>query len=116
MRLRSEVWVKAFLRRLQGEGVPAVIVRRGNAEAGAIFICINCLDGTARLFGPAPAGLSVSDTERRFTPLLGGSPKPERDVSEYLMRQAEFDSDIWVVEAEDRAGRSFLEDWLARDD
>ena len=57
MRIKSEIWVRAYLRRCQAEGVPVVIVRRGDEAAGAIFICIDRLDGTVLLYGPAPAGL-----------------------------------------------------------
>ena len=46
MRVKSEIWVRAYLRRCQAEGVPVVIVRRGDEAAGAIFICIDRLDGT----------------------------------------------------------------------
>lgn len=113
MRLKSEIWVRAYVRRCQGEGSPAVIVRRGDRDAGAIFILVNRLDGSVLLFGPAPAGLASSDTERRFAPHLGGEAVAEAEASMHLAREANFDSDIWVVEVENRDGRSFLEDWLA---
>jgi hypothetical protein len=29
------------------------------------------------------------------------------------MREADFDSDLWIVEVEDRQGRHFLGGWLA---
>jgi len=38
MRLKSGIWVSAYLRRCQVEGVMAVLRRRGSEEAGAIFI------------------------------------------------------------------------------
>ncbi|ODA66864.1 hypothetical protein A7A08_02161 [Methyloligella halotolerans] len=114
-RLKSELWVRAYMWRLEGEGVPTVIVRRGNTEAGAIYILINRLDRTVRLFGPAPAGLAEAAGERSFVALFEGRFVPEIDANERLMREAEFDPDLWVVEAEDRAGRHFLEDWLADD-
>src|SRR5262249_57927664 len=56
MRIKSEIWVRAYLRRCQAQGVPVVIARRGDEAAGAIFICIDRLDGTMVLYGPAPAG------------------------------------------------------------
>ena len=38
------------------------------------------------------------------------SPKsPEADIEAYLARQIRFDPDLWIVEVEDRAGRSFLD-------
>ena len=115
-RLKSELWVRAYMRRLEGEGVSSVIVRRGNAEAGAIYILINRLDRTVQLFGPAPAGLDEAGSERRFVAYFDGRFVLETEASERLMREAEFDSDIWVVEAEDRDGRHFLDDWLADGD
>ena len=71
MRIKSEIWVRAYLRRCQAEGVPVVIVRRGDEAAGAIFICIDRLDGTVSLYGPAPAGLVESETERRWVSCFG---------------------------------------------
>jgi hypothetical protein len=54
MRLKSEVWVSAYVRRCFVEGVFAVVRRRGAEEAGAIFIKVNRLDATADVYGPAP--------------------------------------------------------------
>jgi hypothetical protein len=113
MRLKSELWVKAYLRRCQHEGVAAVLVRRGDADAGAIYIKISRLDGTAKLFGPAPAGLEEAREERRWQPCLEREPAPEAEADAYLERQIGFDPDIWIVVVEDRQGRHFLEDWLA---
>jgi hypothetical protein len=112
MRLKSEIWVKAYLRRCQHEGVDAVLMRRGDADSGAIYIKVSRLDGTAALFGPAPAGLSDADEERRWQPCLKGNPASEQDADAYLARQLEFDPDAWIVAVDDRLGRHFLEDWL----
>ena len=54
MRLKSGIWVAAYLRRCNVEGVFAAVRRRGAEEAGAIFIKVNRLDGTGTLYGPAP--------------------------------------------------------------
>ena len=111
MRLKSEIWVKAYIRTCAGQGAPAVVVRRGDADAGVILIKIARLDGTADLYGPAPAGY-VGDGERNW--LLIGAAKPEAEVEDNLAREIRLDSDIWIVEVEDRQGRCFLEGWLAR--
>lgn len=113
MRLKSEIWVKAYLRRCQHEGVPAVLVRRGDTDAGAIYVKVSRLDGTAALFGPAPAGLEEAREERRWQSCLGREPAVEAAADAYLTRQIEFDPDIWIVSVEDRQGRHFLDDWLA---
>jgi hypothetical protein len=113
MRLKSELWVKAYIRRCHVEGADALLVRRGDADAGAIYIKVSRLDGTALLFGPAPAGLEEAREDRRWQPCLGPEPPAEADADAYLARQTSFDADIWIVAVEDRAGRHFLDDWLA---
>jgi hypothetical protein len=113
MRLKAEIWVKAYLRRCQVEGADAVLVRRGDSDAGAIYIKISRLDGTAALYGPAPAGLDEAREDRRWQSCLKREPAPESDADTYLERQIDFDPDIWIVSVEDRQGRHFLEGWLA---
>lgn len=112
MRLKSEIWVKAYLRRCAVEGASAVVVRHGDDDAGAIFIKVNRLDGQCRVFGPAPAGLDDTATDRRWTTRLGGGDQAEAAADAFLAREREFDPDLWVIELEDRAGRHFLEGWL----
>ncbi len=113
MRLKSEIWVKAYLRRCQSEGLAAVLVRRGDTDAGAIYIKVCRLDGTAGLYGPAPAGLEEAREERRWQICLQHELAAEKDADAYLERQIAFDPDIWIVTVEDRLGRHLLDDWLA---
>jgi hypothetical protein len=112
MRLKSGIWVAAYLRRCQVEGAFAAVRRRGAEEAGAIFIIINRLDGTATLYGPAPQSAfeEAQPSDRMFNTVLGGAaPAPEADVDARLKREVSFDPDVWIVEVEDRAGRHFLD-------
>ena len=111
MRLKSAIWVSAYIRRCMIEGAYAVVRRRGAEEAGAIFIKIDRLDGTADLFGPAPqtAFDEVNPGERGFVACLKEQPRLDEEVEKYVARQIEFDPDIWVVEVEDRTGRNFLD-------
>lgn len=111
MRLRTEFWVKAYIRRCAIEGASAVVVRHGDDDAGAIFIKIDRLDGSCLLFGPAPAGLDGADAGRRWSPHLPGGVEIEK-ADEFLAREARFDTDLWIVEVEDRRGRHFLDDSL----
>ncbi len=111
MRLKSDIWVKALIARAAGGGCPAVVVRRGDGDAGAIFVVVARLDGTSDLYGPAPAGLQSDDGERLFERLRAAA--PDSLVSEHLTREARLDSDFWVVEIESREGRHFLDGWLS---
>ena len=106
-RLRSDFWVSAYLRRCGVEGVDAVLRKRGAAEAGAIFVKVDQLDGTASLYGPAPQLFLDESGERLFMPVLEGV--TPLDVEERMTRELRFDSDLWLVEVDDRAGRHFLD-------
>ena len=112
MRLKSGIWVAAYLRRCQIEGASAVLRRRGAEEAGAIFIKVSRLDGMCAVFGPAPAGLSGAESDRRSIAHFPAKGASEKDADAFLAREAEFDSDLWLIEVEDRQGRHFLDEQL----
>ena len=114
MRLKAEIWVQAHLRRCAGEGIPGVVVRRGDRDAGAIYIKVLALDGTCWLYGPAPTGLDESRYERFWVACLGPDPVPEQDADAFLTRQISYDSDIWLIELEDANGRHLLQEALLR--
>jgi hypothetical protein len=109
MRLKSAIWVAAYVRRCHVEGAFAAVRRRGAEEAGAVFVKINRLDGTVDLYGPAPQSAfdEARPSDRMF--ILSFAAHPEADVEAYLAREIRFDSDVWIVEVEDRAGRHFLD-------
>jgi hypothetical protein len=112
MRLKSEFWVSAYIRTCARSDCPAFVVRHGDDDAGAPFIKINHLDGTASLYGPAPAGFSSTAAEQRFVPLFAEPDTPEAEIDRYLAQQHEFDQDLWLIEVEDAKRRHFLDEWL----
>ena len=112
MRLKSGIWVAAYLRRCNVEGVFAAVRRRGAEEAGAVFIKINRLDGGGVLYGPAPQSVfdDAKPADRIFTVILGrDAPSPDSDIEARLTREVGYDPDLWILEVEDRAGRNFLD-------
>jgi hypothetical protein len=114
MRLKSSIWVAAYLRRCQVAGMFGAVSRRGAEEAGAVFVKVAQLDGTAMLYVPAPQ--TVYDDTRpadRLFVAMSPAPLPESQVDERLAKETRFDPDAWIIEIEDRQGRHFLE--LARE-
>jgi len=113
MRLKTSIWVAAYLRRCQTAGVFGAVRRRGAEEAGAVFVKVALMDGTAMLYVPAPqtAYDDSRPVDRLFTSM---SPQPiaESAVEERLTKEIRFDPDTWIVETEDKEGRHFLD--LAR--
>jgi hypothetical protein len=107
-RLTSDMWVSAYLARLRLVGIPAFVVARGDASAGAVLVKLATLDGQARAF---QRSFDLRADARVWVVLAEGA---EAEVDAVLTRERERDRDLWVIEVEDRAGRHLLdEDGLA---
>jgi hypothetical protein len=107
-RLTADFWVRAYLARLQAEHIPAYIVAKGDATAGAVLVKLAILDGQARLF---QRSFDLMTGARAWVVLAEGA---EAEVDMSIARQRRSDPDLWVIEIESREGRTLLdEDGLA---
>lgn len=102
-RLRADIWVAAYLARLRAEAIPAFVVARGDATAGAVLVKVATLDGQGRAF---QRSFDLMTGERTWVPLAEG---PDAEVDAAIARQRRVDPDLWVIEVEDRQGRHLLE-------
>ncbi len=102
-RLTAEFWVQAYLARLRLADIPAFVTARGDATAGTVVVKVNTLDGGARAFGR-----SYDAAGRRIWTTLAEGAEVEVDAA--LARQRRFDPDLWMIEVEDRQGRSLLDE------
>jgi hypothetical protein len=112
LRLRSDIWVAAYLRRCGVEGVSAVLRRRGAAEAGAIFVKVDHLDGRSTLYEPAPqseAADAPPGVDRIFTRAHTGVFIDSGQAEERLKREIAFDPDLWIVEVEKGVDGAWLD-------
>ncbi len=103
-RLTADIWVSAYLNRLRLEGIPAFVVARGDATAGAVLVKLNTLDGQARAY---QRSFDMMTGARSWMVLTEGE---EHEVDKAIARQRGFDPDLWVIEVEDRAGRHLLDE------
>jgi GMP synthase (glutamine-hydrolysing) len=105
-RLKAEFWVKAHIRRCRVQDVEATLVRRGDDSAGAVLIKLNMLEnGTAVLTQTRDANGDLV-----WLQATGAAPVSDADADAYIARQLRVDSDLWVIEIEDRAGRHCLDE------
>ena len=100
-KLKARLWVQATIRRCGVLGVPAVVVKKGDDEAGVVLVKLNRGAAGCEVFS------QVRDAAGRLAWLraTGPQPVPEDKADSYIARQREVDSDLWVLEVEDREGR-----------
>ncbi len=103
-RLTADFWVRAYLARLQAAHVPAYVVARGDATAGAVLVKLATLDGAARLY---QRSFDLMTGARAWVVLAEG---PEAEVDGAIARQRRGDPDLWVIEIESREGRTLLDE------
>jgi hypothetical protein len=92
--------------------VSAVLRRRGAAEAGAIFVKIDHLNGRATLYGPAPQSATIEPrpgVERIFTRAHAEEWIDSGEADARLEREIAFDPDLWIVEVEKDAAGAWLD-------
>ncbi|MBU1286100.1 MAG: DUF1491 family protein [Alphaproteobacteria bacterium] len=105
VRLPSKLWVEALIRSVEVAGSSAFVVQKGDADRGDTLIKVSRLDGTAVAYTPS----TNLEGDRIFRNLLAQGVGPdEASVDAYIQRARSRDSDLWVVEIEDREGRHFI--------
>ena len=100
MRVTTELWVSAVVRRAFAAGGFAAVERRGATEAGAIIIVRRDRFGQVKLYLPAPQTSydEAQPAERYF--IEAADIADDQAVALRIEREARFDPDLWVVELE----------------
>ncbi len=104
IRLTAEFWVQAYLQRLNLANIPAFVTQKGDLTAGVVWVKLNTLDGNAEIY---QRSFDLQTGERAWVCALKA---PEAEIDAYLSKQKSFDSDMWVIEVENRHGQHLLDD------
>jgi hypothetical protein len=105
MRLKTEIWIQALIRRAETSGAMAMVVSRGDRDAGGTLIRINRLAGCSSLLSPVTA-LEGGRVWR----VIAGPKTADLEIEALIAKECKRDPDLWVVEIEDRQGRHFIEE------
>lgn len=105
-RLATRLWVNALVRRCNGLGYYATVIRHGYDEAGAVLLTARNRSGHSQLFGAT----ILSSGERAWLTLTGATPVDEHTLTEVIDRHRRTDPDLWVVELETEDLSAILED------
>ena len=103
-RLTADLWVSAYLTRLRLADIPVFVTARGDATAGAVIVKSSTLDGKASAY---QRSFDLLSGARAWVLLTEG---PEAEVDALLARQRSRDPDLWLIEVEDRQGRTLLDE------
>ena len=88
------------MRTVEIEGGFATLRRRGAAEAGAVFVVVDRLDGRVALYAPGPADETLG--ERRFVRAHRAEWAEPSEIAGRLEREMKRDPDLWIVDVERR--------------
>lgn len=99
--LKTSIWAPALIRRAETQGAFAMVVHRGDPDAGAALIKVRTLDGMAVLY----RSMRDMDGSRIWHPK---GPLDEGELDQDIRKAMVSDPDLWVIEIEDRKGRHFL--------
>ena len=105
-RLKTELRVSALLRRAQSEGAFAAVLRRGDADAGALWVILRHGKELLRY----TEQMSMSGAREWYQ----DGPFEEAEMGLRVNKAVDRDPDIWIVEVEDARGRAFLDGDMAK--
>ncbi len=104
-RLKTKLWVAATLRAYDIRGVPAMVVRKGEADSGAVLIKLNQFASGCSVLSQARRG----EGELVWLRATGPVPVDEASCDAYIAKTVSRDPDVWVIEIEDREGRQLFD-------
>jgi hypothetical protein len=93
-RLPAHVEVSALMRATESAGGFAMVLHKGERDAGTILIVIVDKQGLGQLFERLPQ----VDGTRSWTKMQSQIPESKNDFNDYLARRSASDPDLWIIE------------------
>ena len=103
--LKAETIINAGIRIAEKNLTSAYVIKRGDEQAGAIFVKIDTLDGFSKLFLRNIKYDLNNDREIiEFADLYPQKRITTKEIDNRISKEIEIDRDCWVVEIEDKNG------------
>lgn len=94
-RVKAGLWVQMALRMGQADGRFAAVLKRGDADAGAVLVVLRSRTGLSVLSQTRSAA-----GESAWLRATGPVPVDQAACDAYVARQIKSDPDLWVLEFE----------------
>lgn len=104
-RLPAHLEVSGLIRLVESQGGTAMVLAKGERDAGTILIVTMCRGEDVRLFERMPQ----MDGTRPFLATKSQDPEKPEEFSEYLDRRRRQDPDIWIIEVDIANAERFIE-------
>ena len=96
VRLKTGIWIRAWLRRWSSLGLAGVVARKGDEDAGAVVLKIFRTRNHVEVFTQARDGSGALIWLRG----CGNKPVDETFADQAIARWVADDRDLWIVELE----------------
>ena len=104
-RLRSKIWVQAYLKRLEIQNIAAYVTAHGDDHSGAILIKVIKMDGSAQLYQKT---FDLQSNKNAWVRISEGL---DKEIDSLLEKQKVNDPDLWVIEIESASGQNYLDEF-----
>ena len=104
-RLPTHLEVSGLIRLVESQGGTAMVLAKGERDAGTILIVTMCRGEDVRLFERMPQ----MDGTRPFLATKKQDPEKPEEFPAYLDRRRRQDPDIWIIEADIDNAERFVE-------
>lgn len=98
--INAEFWIMAHVRRCNADGLPAMVVHRGDNRGGTLLLKINQFELGCKVLTQA----RDLDGVKKWLVAFSGKLVKEVDADNYISRAVKRDPDLWVVEIESPDG------------
>ncbi|AFW00458.1 hypothetical protein Gbth_015_077 [Gluconobacter thailandicus F149-1 = NBRC 100600] len=95
-RLKTGLWVRAVIRRISSDGTSAMVLKKGDEDAGAVLIVLRDREDNIAILRENGSDWVRADVQKA-------------GLDEYLERQRRYDPDLWLIELEVRNVETPLE-------
>jgi len=96
-RLKAGLWVQSQLRTCDINFISAMVVRKGDPDAGSVLLKVNRFQDGCAVF----VSITTIEGTRGWMHAMKEGYVEERTCDDYIRKQCERDPDLWVLEIED---------------